>query len=640
MCNKSNLIEPSKNVNIIHTAAYSKNGISLKDRDEVRVAAYCRVSTGYESQQASFTTQKSFYQTMISERPGWRLVGIYADKSLSGTSRIHRLEFNRMIADAKAGRIDYIVSKSISRFARNTVDTLCCIRELRNLSPCVGVYFEKENLDTLDASSELILTILSALAQEESRSISENIRWSIRKNFQAGIPHINPRQVFGYTQGEDGAWSIDPEKSKIVRLIFEKYTHGVSANKIAMELNQMGVVTQKGKKWRSDSILRILKNEKYIGDIEMQKTITKDFLTHKSVENHGEAPKYYAKDHHEAIVDRLTWNKAQSIQLGRPAKSVDNVKETRKKSRNASPFSNLYYSFATKDGFKEERLTRYTYSAVASNYKDERSIHKADNDANEYSEYYCYAYPVWKRRHNKTLQDDELAMDLSAYMLKPLHECALQQSFMEMLYWIKRDYETFKDQSQINRLFTQACENPWQEKSLNQGLLEKPISNSDIEKKDAQLTLSMMKENYAYFLSCLDSLPLQNAANQPLVVNGLDTSGSLLRDINGRAKKGKLADLNRSRTKMSDEKLLKQPDLLPFEKGIYCAFIEKGCVQGDTIIYKTNFGISLLCSGNHRTQGSFLGFKKSKSDGTAELIDETYKLYEASIQYRRKKKQQ
>ena len=148
------------------------------------MAAYCRVSTGDESQQTSYTTQRKFYTELITSKPGWTLAGIYADEAISGTSRAKRKQFNIMMEDAMAGRIDYIVTKSISRFARNTVDTLNCVRQLRQLSPPVGIYFEKENIDTLDATGELILTILSALAQDESRSISDNIRWSIQKKFQ------------------------------------------------------------------------------------------------------------------------------------------------------------------------------------------------------------------------------------------------------------------------------------------------------------------------------------------------------------------------------------------------------------------------------------------------------------------------
>lgn len=216
-----------------------QNGGQLKSQTNIRVAAYCRVSTGDESQQTSYTTQKAFYKDLITRKPGWIFAGIYADEAKSGTNREHREEFNRMIKDAMDGKLDYIVTKSISRFARNTIDSLTCTRELRQLKPPVGIYFEKENIDTLDAKGELILTILSALAQDESRSISDNIRWSIQKKFQSGVPHINLKRMLGYELGENKQWVIVPEQAEIIRYIFDRFVKGQTANKIAQELNQM-----------------------------------------------------------------------------------------------------------------------------------------------------------------------------------------------------------------------------------------------------------------------------------------------------------------------------------------------------------------------------------------------------------------
>lgn len=292
-----------KKVEVIPATKRSvNNGGQLKVQSNIRVAAYCRVSTGDESQQTSYTTQKAFYTNLITNKPGWRFAGIYADEAKSGTSREHREDFNRMMADALDGKLDYIVTKSISRFARNTVDTLNCVRQLRQQNPPVGVYFEKENIDTLDATGELILTILSALAQDESRSISDNIRWSIQKNFQAGKPKIDLNRMLGYDKGENGEWVINPEQAKTVRYIFERYVCGQTANRIAKELNELGRKTVNKKNWSASSVLTVLRNEKYVGDIEMQKTITKDFLTHRSTINKGEAPRYYVENHHVGII--------------------------------------------------------------------------------------------------------------------------------------------------------------------------------------------------------------------------------------------------------------------------------------------------------------------------------------------------
>ena len=194
-----------------------QNAAQLKTQTNIRVAAYCRVSTSAEGQQTSYTRQKSFYSTLISEHPGWTLAGIYADADASGTNTDHRLNFQRMIEDCKNGKIDYIITKSISRFARNTVDTLKYVRVLKQLSPAIGIYFEKENVDTLNATGELLLTILSALAQDESRSISDNVRWSYAKKFQSGIAHCNLKGMMGYDKGENGQWLINEQQAEIVR---------------------------------------------------------------------------------------------------------------------------------------------------------------------------------------------------------------------------------------------------------------------------------------------------------------------------------------------------------------------------------------------------------------------------------------
>ena len=208
------------------TKRSAEQGGQILSQQPLRVAAYCRVSTGDESQQTSYTTQKRFYTQMIASRPGWTLAGIYADEAISGTSRSKRRQFNEMMKDALGGRMDYIVTKSISRFARNTIDTLECVRQLRQLTPPVGVYFEKENIDTLDATGELILTILSALAQDESRSISDNIRWSIQRKFQRGEPMVDLKRMLGYDSGPHGEWIINPRQAATVHYIFERFVAG------------------------------------------------------------------------------------------------------------------------------------------------------------------------------------------------------------------------------------------------------------------------------------------------------------------------------------------------------------------------------------------------------------------------------
>ena len=452
-------------VNVIPATKRSvESGGQIKKQRSLRVAAYCRVSTGDESQQTSYTTQRKFYTELITSKPGWTLAGIYADEAISGTSRAKRKQFNIMMEDAMNGRIDYIVTKSISRFARNTVDTLNCVRQLRQLSPPVGIYFEKENIDTLDATGELILTILSALAQDESRSISDNIRWSLQKKFQRGEAIVNLDRFLGYDKGPNGEWVINPDQAEIVRYIFDRFVCGANSNRIAKELNEMGKKTVRGCVWRADAVLRILRNEKYVGDCESQKTITKNFLTHESTKNNGEAPRYYVENHHVGIIERLTWDKVQAMlhESGtQSAKKEDKPKKRR--GATASPFSNLTCGSLLDGKPCGARLVRMCYNNVVTGYKDHRCVEAEGLELADYKEHYYYSYPVWRCSRNAkgvyARADDPLVKEMDGSCSSgSTHECALEQSFMEMLYRVKRDYESNGENSEIAARFREACE--------------------------------------------------------------------------------------------------------------------------------------------------------------------------------------
>lgn len=615
------MIMANLNVSVIPATVRSvQSGGQLRTQKNIRVAAYCRVSTGDESQQTSYTTQKAFYTDLITNKSGWCFAGIYADEALSGTSRARRIEFNRMMEDAKAGRLDYIVSKSISRFARNTVDTLTCIRELRQLNPPVGVYFEKENIDTLDATGELILTILSALAQDESRSISDNIRWAFQRNFQAGKPQINLNRMIGYDMGENGEWIINLEQAEIVRYIFHRFVSGQTANKIAGELNAQGKKTVNGKKWSAGGVLIVLRNEKYVGDLEMQKTITKDFLSHRSSRNNGEAPRYYIKNHHVSIIDRFTWEKAQAMLHEKTKK--ENVVQKKNKAIKGSVFKNLVCGEIFENGeMCGSSFFRITYTGVASGYKDERCLEACGVKNGKYLEKYSYSYPVWRCKRKKA----------SSCFSELYHEVALEQSFMEMLYRVKRDYEENGDKSDIFLLF----------KKVYNLTCQKMKVNTDDLKKECEILenewgiLGVMKKNFEFFIECVKHLPETNTAGMKIKVNGLDVCGTLMRDTYGNAVKGKTADFRRGRIKVTKEKMTNAPDLLHFEKGIYCAFVEKGKAVGDIVEYKTNFGVNLVTLGNRRTLSSFLGYKKCTLDGNVSYVEAPYQVYNYNIQYRR-----
>lgn len=275
-----------------------------------RVAAYARVSTDSSEQLTSYEAQVDFYTRHIKSNPDWEFVSVYTDEGISGTDTRKREGFNQMIKDALEGKIDLILTKSISRFARNTVDTLTTIRKLKEKK--IEVYFEKENIYTLDAKGEVMLTIMSSLAQEESRSISENVTWGIRKNMADGKIVLAYKYFLGYEKGEDGFPKIVEEEAKVVRDIYQLFLDGYTIRKIADALTKRDIPTPRGKKqWSVTTVKSILTNEKYKGDALLQKTYTTDFLTKKVKKNDGEIPQYYIQNSHPAIIDPETFDLVQ-----------------------------------------------------------------------------------------------------------------------------------------------------------------------------------------------------------------------------------------------------------------------------------------------------------------------------------------
>ena len=267
-----------------------------------RVAAYARVSTDSDEQLTSYEAQVDYYTQYIHERPEWVFAGIYTDEGISGTNTKRREGFNQMIADALAGKIDLIVTKSVSRFARNTVDSLTTVRKLKEKG--VEIFFQKENIYTLDSKGELLITIMSSLAQEESRSISENVTWGQRKRFSDGKVSMPYKHFLGYRKGEDGEPEIVPEEAEVVRRIYRLLLEGQTPYGIKRVLEEEHIPTPAGKEtWQTATILSILTNEKYKGDALLQKTFCTDFLTKKMKVNEGEVPQYYVENSHPAIVD-------------------------------------------------------------------------------------------------------------------------------------------------------------------------------------------------------------------------------------------------------------------------------------------------------------------------------------------------
>ena len=277
-----------------------------------KTAGYARVSTDKDEQFTSYEAQVDYYTQFIKKHADWEFVKVYTDEGISGLGTRKREGFNEMVADALAGKIDLIVTKSVSRFARNTVDSLVTIRKLKEKG--VEVYFEKENIYSMDGKGELLLTIMSSLAQEESRSISENVTWGQRKRFSDGKVSLPYKQFLGYEKGPNKGDPpvVNPEQAKIVQRIYTRFMQGQTACGIAKELVADGVPTPSGKKnWRASTIESILSNEKYRGSALLQKEFTTDFLTKKRKVNEGEVPQYYIEHSHEAIIEPEEWDAVQ-----------------------------------------------------------------------------------------------------------------------------------------------------------------------------------------------------------------------------------------------------------------------------------------------------------------------------------------
>ena len=286
-----------------------------------KVAAYARVSRDTERLMNSVSAQVSHYSAFIQGNLEWEYAGVYADCGISGTDTAKRGEFRRMLADCEAGKIDIILTKSISRFARNTVDLLGTVRHLKALG--IEVRFEKENINSLSEDGELMLSLLASFAQEESRSISENVKWGVRKRFRSGEIGTANKHILGYRYDEEAQrYTVIPEEAETVRWIFAMYLEGRSLREIAKELNGAGLSTVKGCEFTEGSLNVLIRNEAYAGDIRRQKCFMEDPITKNKVTNRGQLPQYYMADCHEAILDRATWEKVQA-EIRRRAESVN-----------------------------------------------------------------------------------------------------------------------------------------------------------------------------------------------------------------------------------------------------------------------------------------------------------------------------
>ena len=288
---------------------------------KLRTAGYARISTDSDQQELSLTNQQEYYTNLIQGNPDWEFAGLYTDDGISGTSMKKRDGLNQLLEAARRGEVDLILTKSISRMARNTVDLLNLVREMNSLG--VGIVFSKEGLDTRDSVSEIVLALLSSLAQGESQSISENVKWGIRTRFQEGRHFINCSRFLGYDK-VDGQLVINPTEAATVRRIFSLFLNGHSVDMIARTLTEEAVPTGAGKtKWYPTTVRYLLSNEKYVGDLRLQKTVVPNFLTHRSKKNTGEADQFYVENSHDPIIPRDVFDMAQIESARRAASRLD-----------------------------------------------------------------------------------------------------------------------------------------------------------------------------------------------------------------------------------------------------------------------------------------------------------------------------
>lgn len=640
----STTILTASNVTMIPANRYAKS------QRKIRAACYARVSSEQDSQQLSYATQRNYFIDYINNQDNMEFAGFYGDEAISGTNRTHRIQFNQMMEDAKAHKFDLILTKSLSRWARNTLDALACIRELKALDPPVRVIFQKENIDTGNAQGELVLTIMSALAQEESRSISENIRWSLQKKFQNGEPIINLNRTIGYDWGENGEWVINPEQAVVVRMIYEGYADGYSSTAIANMLNENGIKTVHGCIWRSSGVLRVLRNEIYAGHLLMQKTATVDFLTHKQVRNQTVQPQYFIENHHPAIIEPELLSRVQE----RLEKTAQRKSYMKTNGREPCPFTNL----TLPDG---SPLKRISYRAMATGYpKTEQGCE------------YAFQYPVLKTENLHRIPGTE-----RAYLCK----LAVEQSFMEMMYRLKREYEAYGEDSFFCREVELALANTGSVevekqklaaiqieinataetyKRANAGKTQAELAGrdttayeellDDISAKMHQLETQKteleqvisgadMREHYRAFLDRIKELPTTNSLGNPIIVNSLDCQGTLLVNPDRSLNEQRIVGVRRKTFRITPERVDAAPELLFFDKDLYRTFIKSGMVHGDEIEYETSFGIRLRVTGNTRTLKQFLGFKRVNSDKTVEYLTATYQVNGSPVSKRERRNQ-
>lgn len=490
---------------------------------KIKVAAYCRVSTDMEDQLHSLSAQIKYFTEYISAHDGWELIEVYYDEGITGTSVKKRDGFNRMISDAEYKKIDLILTKEVSRFARNTVDTLCFTRKLSSLG--IGVIFMNDNINTRDKDGELRLTIMASIAQEESRKISERVKWSTRRNMENGWVYGKSR-MYGF-EIKDGQLYIVPDEAEVVRSIFHRYVYeGKGCHTIANELNAAGHLTVNGKMWREDGVCRTLKNDKYVGDLTQWKHYSTDFLSKRVVQNNGDnpdAPLITITEHHEAIISREIWDLTQK-----------QIYERGKLSREGRKYSKHYwYSSKMVCG-----KCGYTYNVMGKATKINRSIR-------------CVNRGKYGTEHRIDANGAEVGCDNIAINERVLERC--MKYILEQIQGSRADI--------IDDLLNEIHLVQQNEPSLNTALFQAEIESYSRKKRkaidlmlDDLISKTDLKEQTAFYDSEIARLTEEIAASQ-------DISGKHQRQLDGIrsyiTEVNKTADLNTDSTEIYGELLKK-----------------------------------------------------------------------------------
>lgn len=598
---------------------------SLSSSGIVRVAAYCRVSTLLETQEGSFEAQKKHFEDLINQHPNWVLVEVYGDYGKSGTSIKHRPQFQRMIQDAEMGKIDYIMTKSVSRFGRNRSEVFEIIDRFKKRSSPIGIYFESGGIDSLDPKSNMLLSILAILAQEQSQIISENVRWAVEKMCRKGKPPYNPggrKGLFGYTLGEDKKWDIVESEAEVIKRIYGMYVRGMSAQTIANILNSENIFTRVGDVWRPNHISKMVKNEKYIGDFNCFRSFRPD-VTSCRVANRGHRENIYIENHHPAIINKKIWILVQiRIRLRRLQYGRFSLKyniEPQKKIHIHKLFSKLY---GINQKGETVRLKRYRIPIRRGTTQPPRCAKWLGTGggalAYEITIEQCFMEAMYKLKDEQRADKSIPSLDVYYLIaLTKLNRRNKEKSVAEELEQLKNDYSTAQfDYEKVKSVAISEKGKGTLSRYLQD--LKKDIKAMELEINavtELMAESKLLKKRYRKIRDMIAALPDVNENNEKLNIPGRDNCMNYFRHIEGGPRKNRMNNYNAGKVRFTSEDYELSPDILPFDSALYHALVDYAVVEGDVIRFYTVFGKIIEGHYAKRTYVDYLGYRYMAKDG-------------------------